>query len=133
MLENDIPTEDFTSTFLLPADENNTVDNFSVSEESNQTLDPDEIVDETPEELPTSSFSSVPEDVQSPPAPLEKPFVEPPKHTYASIVCESISAINFIFVCFTLNLTFRLFNQIFDDVMLKFNSCELQSLKVHHI
>lgn len=91
MLENDIPTEEFNSSLLLPADENNTHDNFSVSGESNQTPDPDEIVDETPEELPTSSFSSVPKDVQSPPAPSEEPFVEPPKHTYASIVCESIS------------------------------------------
>lgn len=88
MLENDIPTEEFTSTLVLPADENNTLDNFSVSGESHQTPDPDEIVDETPEELPTSSFSTVPKDVQSPPAPSEEPFVEPPKHTYASIVCE---------------------------------------------
>lgn len=90
MVENDIPTEEFDSALLLPADENNTLDNVSVSGESNQPPDPDEIVDETPEELSTSSFLSVPKDVQRPPPP-DEPFVEPPKHTYASIVCESVS------------------------------------------
>lgn len=85
MLEEDISTEDFIST-PVPADENNSPDNYSVSGEPNQTPDPDEIVDETPEELPTSSFSSVPKDVQDSPAPIEEPVGEPPKHTYASIL-----------------------------------------------
>lgn len=101
MLEEDIPAEDLISS-PLPADENNTLDNFSVSGEPNQAPDPDEIVVETPAELPTSSFSSAPKDVEDPPALVEELVEEPPKHTYASIVCTNISPLN-------LNKSFGLF------------------------
>ncbi|KAL0920224.1 hypothetical protein M5K25_009344 [Dendrobium thyrsiflorum] len=83
-LEEDIPTDYLISTSL--PDENNTLDNFGVSGEPNQAPDPEEIVDETPAELPTSSFSSVPKAAQDPPAPVQEPVGEPPKHTYASIL-----------------------------------------------
>ncbi|KAH0463585.1 hypothetical protein IEQ34_008167 [Dendrobium chrysotoxum] len=85
-LEEDIPTDYLISTSL--PDENNALDNFGVSEEPNQAPDPEEIVDETPAELPTSSFSSVPKAAQDPPAPapVQEPVGEPPKHTYASIL-----------------------------------------------
>ncbi|XP_020586413.1 putative G3BP-like protein [Phalaenopsis equestris] len=86
MLEEDIPAEDYNST-PLSADENNTLNNFCVPEEPNEAPNPDEIVDETPAELPTCSFSSEPpKDMQEPPAPVEEPVREPPKHTYASIL-----------------------------------------------
>lgn len=83
VLGEDIPTDDFLPP-PLPADEDNSDEDFSVSEQPNQAPDLDESIDETHDEPPTGSFSSMPNAVQPPPA--EEPVEDPPKHTYASIL-----------------------------------------------
>lgn len=85
MLGEDIPTEDFMSP-PLPADDDNSDDVLSISEQPIQAPVLDESVDEIHAELSISSFSSLPNAVQDLPSLAEEPAGDPPKHTYASIL-----------------------------------------------
>ncbi|KAK8935465.1 hypothetical protein KSP39_PZI012872 [Platanthera zijinensis] len=86
ILGEDIPTEDFMSP-LLPAADDNSDNDFSISEQPIQAPLLDESVDETHAELSICLFSSLSNALQDQqPSLAEEPAVDPPKHTYASIL-----------------------------------------------
>nr|XP_010920289.1 putative G3BP-like protein [Elaeis guineensis] len=70
-----------------PAEEDDTVDKYSIPEPQQQALECDEEIDKTPAEEPTASYPDAMNNMRDPsPAPAEEPVGEPPKKTYASIL-----------------------------------------------
>ncbi|PIA36218.1 hypothetical protein AQUCO_03400259v1 [Aquilegia coerulea] len=87
MPTREIQTRDFVASSNV--EENDLVDNYSFPEqqEQHQALETNNIVDDTPVEELTSSFSHAMSSIQDPsPVIIEEPVGEPQKHTYASIL-----------------------------------------------
>lgn len=85
ILGGEIHAREFSAP--VPAEEDDTVDKYSIPEPQQQVMESDEEIDKTPVEEPTASYPDATNNKRdSPPAPAEEPVVEPPKKTYASIV-----------------------------------------------
>lgn len=70
--------------------EDDPVDKYSLPEQQQQLqedLETEIVVEETSIEEPSPSIQNVAHTIREPPAHVEEPFDEPPKRSYASIVC----------------------------------------------
>lgn len=86
MIGEEIQAREYNAA--IHAEENETVEKYIIPEPQQQVLEPDERMDETSTEEPTVSYPNVMTTMRDPPpAPAEEPVGEPPKQTYASIVC----------------------------------------------
>lgn len=96
--------------------EDDPVDKYSLPEQQEQQDFENEIVvEEAPVEESPPSFQSAMSIVQDPPATtLEEPVEEPPKKTYASIVCPNTLLLHVVFLVLSVFL----------------HLCSLQSLKL---
>ncbi|KAG1354028.1 putative G3BP-like protein [Cocos nucifera] len=85
MLGEEIHAREFSAP--VPAEEDDTVDKYSIPEPQHQVLESDEEIDKTPAEEPTASYPDAMNNMRDPPSALvEEPVDEPPKKTYASIL-----------------------------------------------
>ncbi|KAG0491717.1 hypothetical protein HPP92_005115 [Vanilla planifolia] len=86
ILGEDIPLREFSSP-PIPVEINNEVENYSVPVQQQEAPGFEEREDEPPAEQSSASVSSVSSTIHDQPVPAEELVEEPPKHTYASILC----------------------------------------------
>lgn len=81
-------TEENDSAVPVNSEESETVDKYTVPEPQHVLEVDDRVEEEIPVDEPVASFASTLNlRDQPPPLPVEEAIREPPKHTYASIVC----------------------------------------------